>query len=370
VHTRRDWRRFIDLPYRLYRGHPHWIQPLRLEQRLLFDRRRNPFFEHGRLQAFLAVDRQGAVRGRIAAIVNGAHLARYDDDLGFFGFFEAEHDHGVARMLLDAATAWLSDQGLGGVRGPVNPSMNDVAGLLVHGFDRSPGVFMPYNPPYYEELLLACGLERVMTLWAYFLHRKYSDPERFDAGVRQVLARFPGATIRRGRREDFAAEVARIRDIYNDASFDNWGFVPMTDAELDHLARLFRHLLSPELVTFLEIDGEPAGFCVGLPNVNEILTHLPDGRLLPFGLVRAWLRWKLGTIHTVRLPLAGVRRQYHGHGLSAVVALAAARHGLETHYDGCELSWILDTNKVVLSGLRAIGAVRDKEYALYEARWR
>jgi GNAT superfamily N-acetyltransferase len=366
VTTRADWRRFLDFPYRLYRDAPYWVAPLRIEQKLTLSPRGNPFWQHARREAFLALDQQGRVLGRIAAIVNGQHLLKYQDATGFFGFFETVDDYPVAQGLLDAAGHWLRAQGMRAVRGPANPSLNDVSGLLVRGFEREPAVFMPYNFPYYEAFLERYGYERVMTTYAYYLHRRYSDFEKLRPWLRELEQHYPNLCLRCGDRRHFDRELATIMSLYNEGFSGNWGHVPMTEAEFRQLGQLFKHFLKPELALFLESDGEPIGFVVALEDLNEVLRFQRDGRLLPFAWLRLWLRWKLGGVKTVRAALGGVRRQYQGHGLAALLGLWAVERNWLSGYDGVELGWILQTNKLFIDGLDRIGAARDKEYALFE----
>ena len=365
VRTRRDLRRFIDLPYRLYRGSPCWVPPLRLEQRMTLSRKSNPFWGHAERELFLAFDRGGQPIGRIAAIVNRAHLERYDDGNGFFGFFECE-DRGAAAALLEHAAGWLKSRGLTGMRGPCNPSMNDVSGLLVKGFDRAPSFYMPYNPPSYEEYFEQCGLQRVMTTYAYYLHKRYCDFEQIRPWLDELRAHYPGLRIVNGDRKRFAAQAELVLEIYNDGWSANWGHVPMTRGEFRRLARDFKHLLDPDLAFFLELDGRTIGFVLALPDLNEALRRVHGGRLLPFGWLKLLVLWKWGGIRTARAALAGVRAEHRGQGLAALMGLLAVQHNWLGCYEAVELSWVLQSNKLLVDALERIGAVRDKEYAIFE----
>lgn len=368
VQSRRDHRRFIDFPYRLYRNAPHWVPPLRLDVAGRLSPKKNPFFAHGRLQAFLAVDDAGDVVGRIAGIVNGQHLEKHDDKVGFFGFFECEERYETAAMLLDAAAAWIRNQGLTAMRGPTNPTLNDIAGLLVGGFDRKPFLLMPYNWPYYEEYLLRWGLGRVMTMWAYYLHYKFVRMERLRRGAAIVHRRNPGLSIRTVDMSRFDEEVRTVREIFNEAWADNWGFVPITEAELAYLARELKHILDPRLLFFVEKEGEPVAFVLSLPNVNRALHGIRNGRLLPFGILKLLATMKLGDVHEIRVVLMGVRKQYQGRALDVLAVLETIEKGTGYGYESCEMGWVLDTNHVLRNLLESMGSVEDKEYALYEKR--
>ncbi len=366
VRGRRLLHKFIDLPYRLYRDNPYWVPPLRRDVAETLSPHKNPFFEHGQIQPFLALDAAGRVVGRIAAIVNGMHLKKYNDGVGFFGFFECVPNFSVAEALFNAAADWLRKQGLQHMRGPTNPSLNDMAGLLVNGFDRAPSILMPYNPPYYVDFLERAGFTRVMTMWAYYVHKKYLKTEKLERGVELVRRRNPTITVRTLDMRRYDDEARTVLDIYNEAWSENWGHVPMSAHEFQHLARAMKQIIDPELVFILEDEGYPIGFSLLLPNLNQALRHARDGRLFPFGLIKVLLAAKLGAIYETRMPLMGIRKKYHGRGLDALLVLETIQRGKLRGYEACEMSWVLDTNKVLLNALEHLGGVADKEYALFE----
>ena len=366
VTSRADRDAFIDWPYQFYPGrYPNWIAPLRREEQATLNPDKNAFFDHGEIQLFLAEDASGQVRGRIAAIINGMHLQKYDDDTGFFGFFETENDPAVANALLDAAEAWLRARDCIRMRGPTNPSLNDVSGLLVDGFDRRPSVLMPYNPPYYADLLTDYGFERAMTMWAYYAHKRYAKYDRLRRGVNIVKRRTPGLSLRTINPDALYDEARTLLDIYNEAWSDNWGHVPMTEAEFTQLVDGLKQVYDPRLVYFVEHKGEPVAFAISLPNINQALRHVEDGRLLPTGWWKLLMHTTYG-ISELRMPLMGIRKAYQGKGLDALMVLETMERGPEYGYDACETSWVLDTNERLKNAIESIGAVRDKEYALFE----
>ena len=367
VRTKRDLKRFIDFPYRFYKKYPHWVPPLRRDVASLLNPKKHPFFEHGRLQSFLAENERGAVVGRIAGIVNGTHLKTFDDGVGFFGFFECEERYETAAALLDAACQWVRDQRLTSVRGPANPSPHYTSGVLVDGFDREPSLMMPYNPPYYEGFLLRYGFERAMTMWAYYVHAKYTNIDYLRRGAEIVLRRNPGLTLRKPDMSRYDEEALIMRDIYNEAWGDNWGFVPITDAEFDHFSAEMKQIIDPNPIYFLEKDVEPVAFCFSLPNLNLGLRRIRNGRLFPTGLLKLLALDKLGGYYEARMILMGARKAYHGRAVAMIPMLATMEYG-ETAYDGFEMSWILDSNHLTLKLMPSIGAVVDKEYALFEKR--
>ena len=356
---------FVDFPYTFYPDrYPAWVPPLRREENRKLNPSKNAFFDHGRMQMFVA-RRNGEMVGRVAGIVNGMHLRKYDDDTGFFGFFDCVEDYDVAEALLDAAADWLRGEGLQHMRGPANPSLNDTAGLLVDGFDREPSILMPYNPPYHEDYLLRYGFERTMTMWAYYVHKKYVQYDRLKRGAAIVRRRTPGLEIRTLDMDRFDEEAQCVLDIYNDAWADNWGHVPMTDAEFDQLAGELKQIVDPEMVFFVEHEGEPVAFSITLPNLNQALRHVPDGRLFPLGLPKLLLNAHYG-IYECRMPLMGVRQSFQGKGLDALLVLATIENGPGNGFDACEMSWVLDTNDRLKNHVSSLGAVVDKEYGMFE----
>ncbi len=369
VYSLRERKRFVDFQYELYQTNPHWIPPLRRDVHKSLNPRKNAFFDHGKMQLFLAEDESGRVLGRIAAITNGMHLRKYDDANGFFGFFETIDDFGVASSLLDAARAWLQSAGMKGVRGPANPTLNDTSGLLVGGFDREPSVLMPYNPAYYEQLLIRYGFKRAMTMWAYYIHKKYVKLDKLRRGAEIVRRRNPGLALRNIDMSRFDKEAETILRIYNDAWSRNWGHVPMTEAEFSQLAGEMKQIIDPKIVYVLEDDGRPVAFSISIPNINQLLKHISNGRLLPLGLPKMLAYAKFGGLYECRTPLMGVLREYQGRGLDAILNLAIIDEGPKNGYDASEMSWVLDSNKVLRNALESFGAVIDKEYAMLEMRF-
>lgn len=366
--SRSDRRKFIDLPYRLYRNNPDWVPPLRMDVAHALSTR-NAFFEHGQIATFLARDEKGGVVGRIAGIINGKHLEKYDDGNGFVGFFETVERYDVAAALLDAATSWLRDKGMRGARGPTNPSMNDICGMLVDGFDRRPSIMMPYNPPWYPEYFERYGFARAMTMWAYYVHEKYVQTEKLKRGVDLIHKRYPGLTVRTLDMARFDEDAAVILDVYNEAWSRNWGHVPMTSAEFRQLASQLKKVVDPRMVYIVEHEGAPIAFSISLPNLNQVLRQVKDGRLFPLGLLRILAGSKFGAINEVRTLLMGVRLSWQGRGLDAILNHATISNGPRYGYVASELSWVLDSNPKLINSLVHIGGVKDKEYAMYEIAW-
>ncbi len=366
VSGRADVQAFVDFPFSLYRDAPHWIPPLRRDVYHLLDPKKNPFFEHGDIVPFLARNNAGEVVGRIAAVYNGMHLKKYDDGVGFFGFFESIDDQAVARSLIETAGAELRSRGLRTIRGPASPSLNDTSGLLVAGFDRDPSIMMPYNHAYFEPLLLENGFTRVMTMWAYYLHHKYVQTDKLQRGVNLVHRRNPGLSIRTLNMSRFREDADIILDIYNEAWSDNWGHVPMTVREFERLAKEMKQIVDPRLVYIIEDPQGPVAFSISLPDLNQALKHVHNGRLLPLGLPKLLAYAKFGAVHECRTLLMGVRKRYQGRGLDAILNLATITDGPRIGYYASELSWVLDSNGPMKNALDSMGAVVDKEYGMFE----
>jgi len=367
VQSRRDLRRFVQLPYDLYQGNHYWVPPLRVDQFEILNPRKHPFYDHGRMQLFLALDDNGDVIGRIAAIINGMHLKTHNDQTGFFGFFETQERFEIAEALLNQATSWLRSEGMHTIRGPVNPSLNEASGLLVDGFNRIPSIMMTYNLPYYEDYLLRWGFTRVMTLWAYYLHQKHVHIDRLRRGAAIVYRRNPGLSVRTLDFSRYDQEVEIIRDIFNDAWSDNWGFVPYTAREFQHLAKGMKQIIDPRICFIVEKDGEPVGFAITLPDINPVLQRLPDGRLFPFGLAKLLILTKFARVSEVRLPLMGIRKSFQGRALDVIAVLEIIEKTPIYGYMAGELSWVLDENHVLRNLLTSINSVEDKQYAILEA---
>jgi hypothetical protein len=360
VDSQRERARFIDLPWRLYRGDPLWVPPLRRDVRLLFDAQRNPFFAHGAVQPFLA-ERGGRAVGRVAAIVNEAHNAFHGDRIGFFGCFECEDDPEAARALLDAGAAWVAERGRVGLRGPVSFSTNDECGTLVDGFDTPPMVLMPHNPAHHARLLEGAGFAKAKDLIAYRF-RTTGLPERLVRAADALRARSRIA-IRSLDLRRFDEEVARVREVYNDAWEKNWGFVPMTRAEMDHMAAQLRPVVDADLLLFAEDEGRPIAFALALPDLNQALRHA-NGRLFPFGALAIW--WHARRIREVRVLTLGIRHGYRRFGVDSLLYIELFRAAAAKGYTGGECSWILEDNVAMRRPIERMGGVAYKTYRIYE----
>ncbi len=363
VATEGERRAFLRFPWRIYRGrYPAWVPPLISEEKKRIDRRTNPFYEHGSVELFLAY-RDGDMVGRIAAIENELHNEFHGEKIGFFGLFESIEDEEVAHGLLEAAGAWVRGRGLNGLRGPANFSLNEECGLLMDNFEDPPCILMTYNPPYYRELLESWGMVKARDLLAYSVRHDSLDVERLERFRRFAERARDRLNVRTLKMKEFEAEVDLVRELYNRSWERNWGFVPMTDAEVDYLAKALKPIVRPELVLFAEYKGEPVGFALALPDLNQALHHL-NGRLLPFGFVK--LLWYMRKIDRMRVLTLGLLEEHRRTGLDALLYIELFRRGRRVGIDVAESSWILEDNQMMKRALEKMGFERYKTYRLYE----
>ena len=362
VESRADLRRFIDLPWSIYRGDPHWVPPLKRDVRAAFDATKHPFHLHSEVQPYLALRGRDVV-GRICAIRNRNHEAIHEESVGFFGWFECIDDPEVAEALLDAVRGWLRERGLTAMRGPTSFSTNETTGLLIDGDPRPPVLLMAHNPPWYPALLERCGLRKVKDLYCWNI-LEGAWPEHLFRAEKLVTRRY-GTRIRTLDMSKFDEELLLIRRIYNSAWEKNWGFVPMTDAEMDHMAAELKPIIDPELALFAETpDGEAIGFTLALPDFNQVL-HKLNGRLTPLGLLKA-LYYKR-KVTCLRVLILGLMEEWRGKGIDVLLYLAIFRNGTAAGMNEADMSWILEDNQKMNAGIERLGARMYRTYRLYEA---
>ncbi|HUL78319.1 MAG TPA: N-acetyltransferase [Vicinamibacteria bacterium] len=357
---RSDVEAFVDLPYGLHRQDPEWTPMLRRDVRLLLDPARNPFFEHADRRLFLA-RLGGRVVGRVAAIHDRLHEETHRDGAGFFGFFEAIDDATVSGALFAAAAGWLRGRGRERMRGPLNPSINDEAGLLVEGFSTPSVLMMPHNPRYYPSLVEAAGFRKAKDLLA-FQSTGTLLPERLVAATDVVRRRYH-VSLRPMDMRRFAEEVALIQRLFNAGWERNWGYVPLTDREIDHLAGQLKPLVVPQLVAFAEAEGEAIGFAAAIPDFNVALRKNPSGRLFP-GILR--ILWASRRITRLRVLLLGVLPAWQARGVDALLYRHIWDHGRAKGFDWAEAGWILEDNHAMINGLTRMGFEVYKTYRIYE----
>jgi GNAT superfamily N-acetyltransferase len=367
VRTRRELKRFVKVPFRLHRDSEQWVPPLIFERMRFLDRRKNPWFEHGEAEYFLA-ERDGEAVGRISA-----HLdSRWDSYQGgsdaMFGFFETTNDPEVVRALFEAATEWAAGKGRERILGPMDFTTNDEIGILIEGFERQPMILEPWHPPYYRHLIEAEGFAKAMDVLMWELRMgELKEGEKFDPSIHEAAEkalRDEGIAIRNMRRREMAAEVRRFMDVYNEAWGDNWGFVPITDAEVEFQAKNLKQVLDEEWTFMAEKDGEVVGAALTLPDVNQVMAGL-NGRLLPFG----WAKFLSGRrkIDRLRVFALGVKHDYRHTGVAAGLYLEHIKMAARPDkIKWGEMGWILETNKPMNRAMEGMGGKIVKKYRLYE----
>ncbi len=369
VETQADIRRFLNLPYDLYRSDKMWRAPLRFERKVHLTQAKNPTLDTISDQKFLAF-RDGQCVGRIAAFINSAHNDRHKDGAGHFGLFDCEDNLETGARLLAEAESWLKTMAARKIIGPCNWSVNEETGLLVDGFDTPPVVMMPYGRPYYQGMIEKAGFEKAIDLYAFQadLFEGYPRPRQTQMMVRLAeqdnRVSFRTVNLRR-----FDEEVKTAIDIFNDAWSENWGFLPFSDKQREHMTKDMKPLIDEDLFLVGEIDGDPAAFIAMIPDVNTA-AHGLDGRLFPFGAARLLYRLKVKGVKQARIPLMGLRRHWHNkrQGIALIAQLcetvfANARNKGYTH---CELSWILETNASMIRICEQASAKCYKTYRMYE----
>jgi hypothetical protein len=338
------------------------VPPLILDQLRFFTPAKNPYFSHSTAQLFMAFRGEEPV-GRISAHENNQHVRIHQDGAGFFGFFECIDDQAVADALLDAASRWLRERGLRTMRGPLSFSVNHEAGLLIDAFDQPPLIRMTYNPPYYAALLEGYGLRKVQDLHAYVLFESGGIPARLR-GLSELVLEDPKLVVRKVELRDLKNEMKRIKTIYAEAWAGNWGAVPLTDEELDHIVAELRLIYERDMFFIAEYDGEPAGMSLVLPDMNQAIRRA-NGRLFPLGLLR--ILWHRRKIDAWRMPILGVRHTHRMRGIEVVFICRTFDVAMtKRNYRKGEISWVLESNTAAIAVLKKLGARREKTYRIYE----
>jgi hypothetical protein len=360
VQGRREFSRFVDYAYDRNASDPHWVPPLRIAERERLTPRKNPFFAHADVELFLAW-RGNRIVGRIAAIDDRLHNERHGDNIAMFGFFEAD-DAAATQVLMETVEAWAKDRGRAAMRGPINPSLNESAGLLVDGFDSDPMLMMPHNPREYAAFLEGAGYRKVKDLFAW-IYDVAGEPPPVIAKLAQRLRAREGIVARPLRLSEFTREVERLRTVYCEAWEQNWGFVAPTAAEFRRLATELKPIFDPRCAVCAEVDGRPVACVVAVPDINQALKGT-NGRLFPLGLIRLLRRKRYVT--QVRLLLLGVSAAYRRHGLYPLLLFELHRQVKDTPYRRMEFSWVLEDNRDINQPAELAGARRYKTYRIYQ----
>ena len=363
---------FIFFQWVPYKGNPYWVPPLISERREFYDKTKHPFYQHAEVAMFLA-KRDGQTVGTIYATDNFRHNEFHHENVGMFGGFECLDDQAVASALFDRAAQWLKARGRSAIRGPFNFSVNEESALLIDGFDDAPRVMMTYNPPYYKDLIERAGFAKAMDMYAY----------RRDVSQMPSLAAFPPKlkritekvmqrgeiTIRNVDMKHLDEEVERVKTVYNSAWERNWGNIPMTDAEFEHLANGLKMVIDPDLILIVEAKGKPIGFGLTLPDVNEPLRRAYPRPGVPewWTLIKFFYNYKFRkVIKYIRVLVLGVLSEYRVTGIDGVLYAKTAEAAMKKGYYVGEFSWILENNIPMRNALEGLGSEIYKTYRVYE----
>jgi hypothetical protein len=364
VATSREKERFIKLPWQIYKHDANWVPPLLIERKAFLDPNKNPFFKNAQVKLFMAYNEEGKPLGRIAGIISENHLKIHNDGAGFFGLFECVNNQQIANLLFGEAASFLHARGMRIMRGPMSMNINDEVGLLISGFDLPPVIMMPYNLPYYETLTETFGFKKEIDWYAYYRDDpERTVPERLRKGAELAKKRYK-FTIRPINMKRFDEEVEKFHEVYTRAWEKNWGAVAFTKEEFYHLAKDLKMIVIPELALVAEVEGKVIGVSLALPDINQILKRIKNGRLLPFGIIKL-LCYKR-RIDMIRLIIMGVIEEYRNMGVDTCLIHDTYCNGLKLGIRRCEMSQILETNSLMNNSLTKLGAKVYKTYRIYD----
>ncbi|MBN1638494.1 MAG: hypothetical protein JW866_05985 [Ignavibacteriales bacterium] len=360
VESKKDLLNFIKFPWKIYKDNPHWVPPLIFDQKKIFNKKINPFFSHGDMDLFIAYSCNDIV-GRIAAISNNLHNKVHNEKIGFFGFFESIDNQLVANKLFKAVEEWCKERNFIELRGPANPSSNDEYGLLVEGFEDSPRILMTYNPRYYIVLFENSGFQKAKDLYAYkLIDKKVISSEKLVRGAELIRKRY-NLKIRPIDMKNFKTDLENFKYVYNKAWQPNWGFVPMTDEEIDYIANNLKMFINPNLIIYGYTDGKLITAAFVLPDYNYVLKGL-KGRIFPniikFPFLKKKIKW-------ARIITLGVIPEYQKKGIDSFMYFELHKRIVEAGYYQAEASWILEDNVMMLRGAEQMNAEIYKTYRIY-----
>jgi hypothetical protein len=361
VTNRKQLQNFINLPWKIYHGNPTWVPPLKAEVRRLLDTRKHPFWKFSERVLFLAL-RGNETVGRICGIVDNNHNRYHSEKMGAWGFFECQDDPEVASALFSEVETWLKTKGMNFLRGPLNPSANYSVGLLIEGFSLMPAIMMLYNPRYYVDLVTACGNEKEKDLFAFRVNREDQVTDRMERLARRIK-RHNDITFRTMDPREIDREVKIVKEIYDDAWSENWGFVPMTDDEIAEVGSGLKRIGDKELSLFVYHGETPVGVCLVIADISPLLKRL-NGKIGLTGLLKILLFRR--EITGVSLPLLGVRKDFQK--LSSPLSLVAINHvstlAREKHHY-LEAGWTLEDNVGINKLIMEAGGRIHKKFRVY-----
>lgn len=355
---------FIRFPWSIYAGNPHWVPPLIADQYKLLDPKKSEYLSHSEAALFLAYDAAGKIAGRIAASKNNRHLEIYQDQVGFFGFFECIDDQAVANRLLDTACDWLARQGLTTVRGPMSFNINHHCGVLIDGFDHMPGVDMPYSAPWYPKLIENYGFAKSQDLYAYSINMaKLNADEKLHARSQRFLN--PGIKVqfRPLNWTNIQEEAEKVSGIFCEAWSENWGAVPLSVREVEQIAKDAKLLANPDLCFAIEQDHQPIGVVIGLPDYNKVIQSL-NGKTTLWGLIK--LLWHKKRIRDARIVIFGIKKAFRNFETDVQILSHIRQQFTKNHYENVECSWVCESNHHLINFMKLIKADKPKTYRVYD----
>ncbi len=363
LHPQKDIVKFLKFAWKIYKDDPNWVPPLMMDKKKLLNKDKNPFFKTSQMEMFMAY-KDGEPVGRIAAIKNDTHNKIHNENIGFFGFFECTNDQEVANALLDAAKDWLKSKGLDAMRGPANPSSNDEFGMLLEGFDDPPRLMMTYNPKYYLDLMDNYGIKKIKDLYAYRIDNKELLKSEKLIRVADIAKRRSKVEIKHINLKEFKSELEKVKEVYNKAWAPNWGFIPMTDEEIDNLAKELKPLVEDSLVLFAEVEGKTVAFALVMLDYNELFKDF-DGKLFPFNVIKLFTQRK--KITWARILTLGIIPEYQKRGIDALLYYEITKRAEKLGIMKGEASWILEDNEMMKRGAEQVmnGSIY-KKYRVYQ----
>lgn len=360
--TKQDLKKFIKFPIELYKKNEYFVPQLYISEKRMLTKA-NPFLKKSEIKMFIAYDDKKIV-GRIAAIYNRLHLKLYNDDTGFFGFFDVENNYAIAKLLFDAALNWLKSKGIIKIIGPTNLTTNDSCGFLIEGFKQAPIVLMPYNYNYYNDFCIKYGFSKSIDLYSYNISGELVDKNISNiANYYEEKLKFKNIYFRNIRANSFKNDIKKLRSVYNQSNKDNWGFLPLNEQEFNSMAKDLRSISSLDYTIIAEKDNEMIGFLIAIPDVNQILKTINNGKLFPFGIFK--FLFNKNKIDKARLIILGVLPEYRKQGIDKVmykkIRQALQKKGIES----AEACYVFESNTVMNTILQKTGAKQVKKYRLY-----
>jgi len=361
VKTKKDLKEFLDLPFYLYKDSVNWVPPLRLAVKEFFEPK-HPFNEVGTITSWVA-KKDDKVVGRISAITNSVHEKTYNEKCGFFGFYECIPDKSVSDKLFETVESYLKSLGMTKIKGPVNPSTNYECGTLIHGYDLDPYIMMTYNPPFHKEFIEGKRYQKSMDLLSYHIPVDFQMPENLKR-ISEKIQKKENISFRTANKKNWDHEVRAMKEIYNQAWEDNWGFVPMTDREFFATAEGLKYIITEDFVQFAMVNGKEAGFIGCVPDLNQVLKQMPTGRLFPTGIFKLLNKKKYVT--QIRVLTLGILPKYRNLGLPSLLFMKAQEAAKNAKLKSGEMGWVLENNLAMNKPILKLGAKHYKTYRIFE----